>query len=232
MRFARRHDLLDRATVLCDAPLTPPASMGDFCPLGCTPCRPSTVWYGHAPYRFRCVISPMPGSCAMAEANPQELGFLAKLTIGLAIVLAVAGVLWRGITVENIQRIWHNMVEAPSGPMAFRFILQPSMAAIAAIMDGIKDGRSGRSPFFRTVLTNPQERIGRLREGLDATARIMLLAIAMDVIYQLLVLKRFYPVETLIIALVLAFLPYVVIRGPVARFTRRRHDGPSAHTVE
>ena len=36
----------------------------------------------------------------MSDANPQELGVLAKLVILLAIVLMVVGVLWHGITVE------------------------------------------------------------------------------------------------------------------------------------
>ncbi len=35
--------------------------------------------------------------------------------------------------------------------MTFRFILQPVMAAIAALHDGIKDARLGRSPYFWTV---------------------------------------------------------------------------------
>ena len=63
--------------------------------------------------------------------------------------------------------------------------VQPAMAAVAAIHDGIKDAKAGRSPYFWTVLRNPEKRVGRLREGLNATARIILLAIAMDVVYQI-----------------------------------------------
>ena len=106
--------------------------------------------------------------------------------------------------------------------MRFRFYLQPLMAAIAAIHDGREDARAGRSPYFMTVLRNPQERVGRLREGLNATARIILLGLVMDVIYQLLVLKTFYPNEALVVALLLAFVPYVIIRGLVLRIARSR----------
>jgi hypothetical protein len=158
----------------------------------------------------------------MTDANPQELGLLAKLVI----VLIVAGVLWNGVTVETFQRFWHDLVERRDGPMRFRFILQPLMAAIAAIHDGREDARAGRSPYFMTVLRNPQERVGRLREGLNATARIILLGLAMDVIYQLLVLKTFYPNEALVIALLLAFVPYLIIRGLVLRVARSRTRGP------
>src|SRR4029077_14545710 len=84
-----------------------------------------------------------------------------------------------------------------------------------------EDARAGRSPYFMTVLRNPQERVGLLREGLNATARIILLGLAMDVIYQLVVLKMFYPVEALVIAVLLAFVPYLLLRGPAARIVRR-----------
>jgi len=56
--------------------------------------------------------------------------------------------------------------------MRFRFILQPLMAAILSIRDGLSDARTGRSPFLSTVLRNPQERNARLREGLNATAHV------------------------------------------------------------
>jgi hypothetical protein len=52
---------------------------------------------------------------------------------------------------------------------------------------------------------------------LNATARIILLGIVMDVIYQIIVLKRFYPVESVIVAVALGFVPYFVLRGIVTR---------------
>lgn len=116
----------------------------------------------------------------MSNATPQELGVLAKLVIVLGVVLIVAGVLWHGVTGDAFQRFWHDLVERPDAPMRFRFILQPLMAALAAIHDGREDARAGRSPYFITVLRNPQERVGLLREGLNATARIILLGLVMD----------------------------------------------------
>jgi hypothetical protein len=161
----------------------------------------------------------------MSNATPQELGILAKLVLVLAVVLIVAGVVWHGVTGEALRRFWHDLVERPDAPMRFRFILQPLMAALAAVHDGREDARDGRSPYFMSVLRNPQERVGLLREGLNATARIILLGLAMDVIYQLLVLKTFYPNEALVIALVLAFAPYLIIRGLVFRVARSRIRG-------
>jgi hypothetical protein len=158
---------------------------------------------------------------AMTDADNQQLGLLAKAVIVVAIVLFVTGVLWHGVTPKVLGQFWHDLVERPDGPMRFRFVLQPLMATIVAIRDGLKDARSGRSPYFATVLGNPQERIGRLWEGLNATARIIALGLVMDVIYQAIVFKTFYPDQALVVAVVLAFAPYLIIRGVTARLRGR-----------
>jgi hypothetical protein len=167
----------------------------------------------------------------MNDAQPEELGVLAKVVIVLGIMLIVTGVLRYGVALATIQRLFLQLVERPSGAIAFRFILQPTMAAIAAVHDGRRDARLGRTPYFWTMLHEPRKRIGRLREGLNATARILLLGLVMDAIYQIIEFDRFYPVEAVIIALLLAFLPYVVLRGLVLRIAHRWHGGASAHRV-
>jgi hypothetical protein len=131
-------------------------------------------------------------------------------------------------------RIWNDLIERPSGPFAFRFLLQPTMAVIAGIVDGIKDAHTGRSPYFWTVLSDPEERWNRLREGLKATSRILLLGLAMDVAYQVIVLGTFYPFEAAIVAIALAFVPYLLIRGPAARIARhwQKHADHSSTSGE
>ena len=152
---------------------------------------------------------------------------LARLVIVLMIAFTVFGVVWYGFSEEVRHRVWQQLIERPTGPMTFRFILQPAMAAIAALRDGIDDAKSGRSPYFWTLLTNPLEGVGRLYEGLISTARVILLGLCMDAIYQWIVLKTFYPVEAVIVAIALAFFPYVLLRGPIARIARWRLDAAS-----
>ncbi len=167
----------------------------------------------------------------MTDAHPQELGLLARVVVAIGILLFVTGVMWHGVTVGTFPRIWDGLVGRLGAPMKFRFILQPSMAAIVAIHDGLKDARAGRSPYLWTILERPKKRVERLREGLNATARIILLALVMDVIYQLLVLNTFYPNEALIVALLFAFVPYLIIRGVALRVARRLHSGASPHQI-
>jgi hypothetical protein len=121
---------------------------------------------------------------------------------------------------EILQRVWENLLERPSGPLALRFLIQPIMSIIFGIRDGSRDARTGRSPYFWAVLTDVHERKARLREGLAATAKIIGLAFILDAIYQLLKLGTFYPGESVIIALGLAFVPYLLVRGPAARVAR------------
>jgi hypothetical protein len=155
--------------------------------------------------------------------DSRDLGVLARVVIALAILLAIAGLAWHGISASTFPRIWRNLIARPGGPMKFRFILQPSMAAIAAIHDALRDAWFGRAPYVWTIVHHPQERLGRLQEGLNATAKIILLGLAMDGIYQFLVLGTFHPNEALIVVVLLAFIPYVVLRGLVLRLWRSRH---------
>jgi hypothetical protein len=123
---------------------------------------------------------------------------------------------------EILTRFWDQLIAQPSGPLAFRLILQPVMATILAILDGMKDARVGRPPFLRTILNDPSQRAAYLREGLKRVSRVIVFAFVMDAIYQVIVLRRFYLGEALVTVFVLAVLPYLLVRGPVDRLARRR----------
>jgi hypothetical protein len=157
------------------------------------------------------------GALKMAETPTRTQILLAQVAAVLVVTFAMAGIAWYGLSVDVIQRIWRNVIDRPFGPMTFRFFLQPIMAGIAAGVAGVKDARRGRSPYLWTILTHPEKAAGRLHEGLIATSRVILLGLVMDVIYQLTVFETFHPGEAAIIALALAFVPYLLLRGPITR---------------
>ena len=126
---------------------------------------------------------------------------------------------------ELITRLLENLHGRVGGPMTFRLILQPSMAALFAIQAGVRDGRAGRPAYGWAILTSPAHRRALLHEGWKAVAKIFVLAIIIDVAYQVMELHWFYPLETLIVAVLLAIVPYLLIRGPVGRITRRWRTG-------
>jgi hypothetical protein len=123
---------------------------------------------------------------------------------------------------EILERIWTNLLDRPDGPLALRFYLQPAMAMLLGIRDGLADARNGHPPYFWSVLTDSGHRGERLREGIAATGKILIIALALDVVYQAIVLRTFHPGEALIVAFALAFLPYLLIRGPVERIAAWR----------
>lgn len=125
---------------------------------------------------------------------------------------------------DFLQHFWRDLVDRTDGPMTFRFVLQPVMAIITASIDGYRDALAGHTPYFHKLLHGGRHgtRVETFREGFSAVARILLLGVAMDVIYQLKVFGNFsHPLETLVLAIVLAFIPYLLLRGPIARLVRR-----------
>jgi hypothetical protein len=157
------------------------------------------------------------GSSSMSAPTENRQVILASVTAALIIALIICSIVLNGFSKETLLRAWHDIAERPSGPLSFRFILQPIMAALAALHDGVADARVGRSPYFWTVITDPVNRRDRLREGFTSTSRILLLGLIMDAIYQSTEFKAFYPGEMVAVAFLLAFLPYLLLRGPVAR---------------
>ena len=118
---------------------------------------------------------------------------------------------------DLLARVWENLGGRIGGPLTFRLILQPTVAAILGIRGGLQDARTGRPAYFWAVLTKPEHRRDLLREGWKAIAKVFVVATVIDVVYQLIVFRWVYPVETLVVAFLLACVPYLLVRGPVNR---------------
>jgi hypothetical protein len=130
------------------------------------------------------------------------------------------------------MEVWHRVIESLfarlDGPLHFRLIVQPTMAAIFAIIDGVKDAKLGRPAYFWALVANPEQRKELLKIGWKRVGKIFFLAVILDIIYQLKVTHWVYPGETLIVAVLLAIVPYFLVRGPVNRLVRwRSHKVPS-----
>jgi hypothetical protein len=123
------------------------------------------------------------------------------------------------LVIDFLTRFWTDMVDRADGPMTFRFFLQPTMALITALIDGVRDARAGKRPYaWLMAHSSAHDRRIAWREGVTATTRILLLGVAMDVIYQVRMYGGFkYPLEAFVIAVVLGFVPYVILRGPFNR---------------
>jgi hypothetical protein len=123
-----------------------------------------------------------------------------------------------------IARISHNMVERVTGPMHFRLLLQPGMATFFAIRDGLRDARECKPPYFWGLFTDKGEREAMAKNGWKSVGKVFILAVVLDVIYQLIEHRwTVYPGEAALVAIILAIVPYLLIRGPVNRIFCEKH---------
>jgi len=128
---------------------------------------------------------------------------------------------------EILSRISENLIGRLHGPLTFRFLLQPAIAIFFAVRAGLRDARENRPPYFWALLYNPEHRREMLRQGWHDVGKVFLIAIVLDVIYQLIVVRWVYPGETLVVAAVLALLPYLLFRGAVTRIARLLRGAPA-----
>ena len=128
---------------------------------------------------------------------------------------------------EIVTRVWDELIGRLSGPLSFRFVIQPAVAVTLAIRAGLRDARAGRPPFLWTAITDARQRRAMLRGGWRDVSRLFAVATTIDILYQVDVLHLFRPLQALLIAATLAIVPYVVSRPLVARLVaaRRRRSG-------
>ena len=62
-------------------------------------------------------------------------------------------------------RVGMHLIARVSGPMKFRFVLQPLMAAVFAIRSGLADAKTGKPPYGWALLWEPGHRADMLKNG-------------------------------------------------------------------
>ena len=111
--------------------------------------------------------------------------------------------------------------------MAFRFVMQPIMAAALGVRAGLRDARNGRPPFLWTLITDAGDRGALLRHGWRDVATVFLVATVLDGVYEVAVLEAFHPVRVLMVASLLALVPYAASRGLANRIAVLRRRRPA-----
>jgi hypothetical protein len=118
---------------------------------------------------------------------------------------------------------WQHLLGRISGPLSFRLILQPLVAAFIGWRAGLRDARNGSPAFFWHLLaTKLGNRRQLIRDGWKDIGKLFCVAVLIDVAYQIYVLHWVYPGQTLIVATVLALPSYILVRGLTNRIARPR----------
>jgi hypothetical protein len=107
------------------------------------------------------------------------------------------------------------------GPMNFRFLLQPLVAVFFAFRDARRDIREGLPPFFWTLFTDPGHRGYMIKSGWKSICKVLIFAIILELFFQYRALRVFHPAVALLAGLVLALVPYILVRGPLSRLMPR-----------
>jgi hypothetical protein len=115
-----------------------------------------------------------------------------------------------------------------AGPMSFRFLMQPLMAIFFAIFDGRKDAHEGRAPYFWALFSEPEHRREMLLSGWKSVGKVFIIAVILDIAFQLIVFRELRPGAGLVAGVILAIIPYLLFRGPVNRFIRYINKGEKA----
>lgn len=112
-----------------------------------------------------------------------------------------------------------------TGPGRFRFILQPLVATILGIRNGLADARAGRPAYVYGVLFDRRLRRELLRSALGTLVNLLLMGILMDSVFQWLILGASYPGAALVVGPVLIVAPYTLARALVRPPASERKTG-------
>jgi hypothetical protein len=121
---------------------------------------------------------------------------------------------------ELLIRMARNIFGRIYGPLATRLIVQPIMVAFFAARDGIRDAKQKRSSYGWSLLVKRVHRRHRMRDGWKCIRKVFAAAFLVDVIYQFIELQWILMGEALLMAEVLALVPYALLRGPANRIAR------------
>jgi hypothetical protein len=107
-----------------------------------------------------------------------------------------------------------------TGPGRFRFLIQPTIAAVLGVAAGRSDAREGKSPYLYELFFHGEDRGALLRASIESIANLILVGILLDSACQWLILGASYPGAALVVGLVLIAVPYAVARSLSNRVAR------------
>jgi hypothetical protein len=123
--------------------------------------------------------------------------------------------------VDLFTRFISELIGRIDGPLHLRLYLQPLMATIFAVRDGLKDAHAGRAAYGWALSFDGEARRYLMRDGWKGIRNVFFMSWVLDVIYQVIVIGGLRPVQGFFIAVLLAVVPYVLLRGPANRLLGR-----------
>lgn len=104
-----------------------------------------------------------------------------------------------------------------TGPLGFRFIIQPLIAILLGLKDGIKDAKSGVPPYVVHFLIYPEKRWMLLRNASISVLKPITFGIITDAVAQYLIFNTVHPMQAIFVGVMIIAIPYVLSRGLINR---------------
>lgn len=126
---------------------------------------------------------------------------------------------------DFFTRTLQELVGRAHGPMQIRLIIQPLVASFLAVRAGLRDARAGNPPFLWALAFYPKRRRELLRQAWKDIAKIFVVAMILDIVYQIIALRAIRFGQALPMAILLAVVPYLLLRAPVTRLFGKSKPG-------
>src|SRR5438309_1476519 len=128
---------------------------------------------------------------------------------------------------DFLSKIFEELVaRIGSGPMQFRLIVQPAMALLLGMRDGIMDAKLGSPPFLWGLLFRREHLKPSLKSAVRRLIGPVVVATLADALVQYLMFGYIRPVTAMIVGILLVGLPYASARGLSNRFRSVRKSRP------
>ena len=111
----------------------------------------------------------------------------------------------------------HQMIGRISGPLNFRLIITPIIVTLMALTAGWRDAQHGEPAFFWALVSDPEKRRARMQAVWASIKRVIIVASIIDMLYQLYAFRAYYVFQTILLVIVVAILPYILVRGATTR---------------
>jgi hypothetical protein len=164
-----------------------------------------------------------PTTAARGRRNWAPLILFAVIGISLVGLLVILYVTRGGAdyaAVGYFAELLDRLGARITGRMRFRVFLQPAMAVALGVVAGWNDAKTGQPPYLWTLFNEPAQRMSLLKNGWRSVGKLFLLAVVLDVIYQLTVLGSVNPLGAVVTAGLFAIIPFLVFRGLTNRIGR------------
>ena len=121
----------------------------------------------------------------------------------------------------QLAQYWAELTGRVDGPMSFRLVIQPLVATFLGVRAGMRDARVGAPIYGWSLISNPAHRRDLAHDGWKDIGKVFILAVVLDIVYELIVFRELHLGQPMIMGLVLVLPAYLLTRGPVNRLLRR-----------